>query len=86
MFLVLRLMWMSLLVYMAAAAMTVMLGVPEEAKKEWIPLIVVVTALVAVIIHLPRWTARRGHHGLAADASPFRRRPPRHRDGETERL
>ena len=44
MFLVLRLMWMSLLVYTAAAAMTVMLGVGEEA----IPLIVLVTAIVSV--------------------------------------
>ena len=44
MFLVLRLMWMSLLVYTAAAAMTVMLGVGEDA----IPLIVLVTTIVSV--------------------------------------
>ncbi len=44
MFLVLRLMWMSLLVYTAAAAMTVMLGVGEES----ILLIVLVTAMVSV--------------------------------------
>ena len=43
-FLVLRLIWMSLLVYTAAAAMTVMLGVGEEA----IPLIVLITAIVSV--------------------------------------
>ena len=45
MFLVLRLVWMSLLVYLAAKAMTVMIGV--DAK--WIPLIVLVTGFVAVI-------------------------------------
>ena len=45
MFVALRLMWMSLLVYAAATAMTVMLGVGKEA----IPLIVLVTALVSVI-------------------------------------
>ena len=44
MFLALRLTWMSLLVYAAAVAMTVMLGVGKES----IPLIVVVTALVSV--------------------------------------
>jgi len=44
-FLVLRVMWMSLLVYLAAKAMIVMLGVGDN----WIPLIVVVTGLVAVI-------------------------------------
>ena len=44
MFLVLRLMWMSLVVYTAAGAMTVMLGVGEES----ILLIVLVTAIVSV--------------------------------------
>lgn len=45
MFLVLRLVWMSLLVYLAAEAMVVMLGL--DAK--WVPLIVLTTGLVAVI-------------------------------------
>ena len=45
MFLTLRLVWMSLLVYLAAKAMTVMLGVGED----WIPTIVLVTGLVSVI-------------------------------------
>ena len=43
-FIVLRLMWMSLLLYVAASAMSVMMGVGES----WIPLIVLVTACVAV--------------------------------------
>jgi len=37
MFVTLRLVWMSLLVFLAAKAMTIMLGIPEEHKKEWIP-------------------------------------------------
>lgn len=45
MFITLRLVWMSLLIYLAAKAMTVMLGVGNE----WIPLIVLVTGFVAVI-------------------------------------
>ena len=45
MFIVVRLTWMCLLVYVAARAMTVMLGVGEE----WIPLIVLVTGFVSVI-------------------------------------
>ena len=45
MFLALRLIWMSLLVYIAASAMTVMLGVGEE----WIPFIVLATGFVSVI-------------------------------------
>jgi SSS family solute:Na+ symporter len=45
MFITLRLVWMSLLVYLAAKAMTVMLGVDDQ----WIPLIVLVTGFVAVI-------------------------------------
>ena len=45
MFLALRLIWMSLLVYIAASAMTVMLGVGEE----WIPSIVLATGFVSVI-------------------------------------
>ena len=44
MFVLLRLTWMSLLVFLAAKAMTVMLGVDDK----WIPLIVLVTGLVAV--------------------------------------
>jgi SSS family solute:Na+ symporter len=45
MFLFLRLFWMSLLVYLAAEAMIVMIGVGEE----WIPYIVITTGSVAVI-------------------------------------
>ncbi|MCF6311841.1 MAG: sodium/solute symporter [Verrucomicrobiales bacterium] len=45
MFLVLRLTWMSLLVYLAAKAMIVMIGVDES----WIPYIVLTTGLVSVI-------------------------------------
>jgi SSS family solute:Na+ symporter len=45
MFLLLRLVWMSLLVYLAAKAMSVMMGVGEE----WIPLIVLFTGFVAVV-------------------------------------
>ena len=45
MFLVLRLVWMTLLVYAAAKAMTVMTGL--DAK--WIPRIVLITGLVAVV-------------------------------------
>jgi len=45
MFIALRLVWMSLLVFLAARAMTVMLGVSES----WIPTIVLATGFVAVI-------------------------------------
>ncbi len=45
MFISLRLVWMSLLVYLAARAMTVMIGVSEN----WIPAIVLATGFVAVI-------------------------------------
>ena len=45
MFLLLRLVWMSLLVYLAAKAMSVMMGIGEE----WVPLIVLFTGSVAVI-------------------------------------
>jgi len=45
MFIALRLVWMSLLVYLAAKAMTVMMGVDEQ----WIPTVVLVTGFVAVI-------------------------------------
>ena len=45
MFVGLRLVWMSLLVYLTAKAMTVMLGVTEDV----IPLIVLITGLIAVI-------------------------------------
>ena len=44
-FLFSRLIWMSLLVYLSAKAMTVMLGVDES----WIPTIILVTGFVAVI-------------------------------------
>jgi len=45
MFLLLRLVWMSLLVYLAAKAMSVMMGVDEK----YIPVIVLVTGSVSVI-------------------------------------
>lgn len=45
MFLCLRLVWMMLLVYLAAKAMTVMLGVDPS----WVPMIVLVTGIVSVI-------------------------------------
>jgi SSS family solute:Na+ symporter len=45
MFILLRLFWMSLLVYLSAVAMTVMLGVDVK----WIPLIVLVTGFVAIV-------------------------------------
>lgn len=45
MFIALRLVWMSLLVYLAAKAMTVMLGVGEQ----WIPAVVLITGFVAVV-------------------------------------
>ena len=44
-FIVLRLVWMSLLMYLAAKALSVMMGVHER----WIPLIVLCTGLVAVV-------------------------------------
>ena len=44
-FIVLRLVWMSLLIYLSGTAMAVMLGVGDE----WIPLIVFATGFVAVI-------------------------------------
>ena len=44
-FLFSRLIWMSLLVYLSARAMTVMLGVDES----WIPVVILVTGFVAVI-------------------------------------
>lgn len=45
MFILLRLVWMSLLVYVTAEAMVIMLGV----GKEWIPYVAMVTGLVAVV-------------------------------------
>lgn len=45
MFIVMRLVWMSLLIYLAAKAMAVMLGLHEK----WIPLIVLCAGFVAVI-------------------------------------
>jgi SSS family solute:Na+ symporter len=45
MFIVLRLVWMALLIYLTAKALTIMLGVGEEK----IPLIAIVTGFVAVI-------------------------------------
>jgi SSS family solute:Na+ symporter len=49
MFVTLRLVWMSLLVFLTAKAMTIMLGIPEKDKAEWIPTIVLVTGFVAVV-------------------------------------
>jgi solute:Na+ symporter, SSS family len=45
MFLLLRLVWMTLLVYMAAKAMVVMMGLDPR----WIPLVVLVTGFVSII-------------------------------------
>ncbi len=45
MFLMMRLVWMTLLVYLASKAMTVMMGI----EPKWIPLIVLVTGSVAVL-------------------------------------
>lgn len=44
MFLMLRLVWMSLLIYLASKAMTVMLGIGEQ----WVPLIVLITGAVSI--------------------------------------
>ena len=44
-FLLVRLIWMSLLIYLSARAMTVMMGVDES----WIPLVTLLTGLVAVL-------------------------------------
>lgn len=44
-FLLVRLIWMSLLIYLSAKAMTVMMGVDES----WIPLVTLLTGLVAVL-------------------------------------
>ncbi|MEZ6051423.1 MAG: hypothetical protein R3C02_08570 [Planctomycetaceae bacterium] len=44
-FVLLRLVWMSLLVYLTAKAMTIMLGVGDE----YIPVVALVTGFVAVI-------------------------------------
>jgi SSS family solute:Na+ symporter len=49
MFIFMRLVWMSLLVYMAAEAMSIMFGIPEEDQSKWIPWIVLGTGLVAVV-------------------------------------
>ncbi len=49
MFIALRLVWMSLLVYLTAEAMAIMLGVPPEKQETWIPVIVLVTGFVSVI-------------------------------------
>lgn len=45
MFILLRLVWMALLIYLAAQALVVMMGVDQK----WIPLIVMLTGLVAVV-------------------------------------
>lgn len=45
MFLILRLMWMSLLIYLSAKALTTMLGVGEDA----IPWIVLITGIVSIV-------------------------------------
>ena len=49
MFVLLRLVWMSLLIYLAAKALTEMLGVAEENKERCTQIIVVVTGVVALI-------------------------------------
>lgn len=47
MFLMLRLVWMSLLIYMTAKALSVMVFGAEDGAK-WIPLIVIITGAVAI--------------------------------------
>jgi len=49
MFIILRLVWMSLLVYLAAKAMTVMFGIPAEEQSRWIPWIVLISGFIAVL-------------------------------------
>ena len=46
-FLMLRLVWMSLLIYMTAKALSVMVFEPGEGDK-WVPVIVMITGLVAI--------------------------------------
>ena len=47
-FIVLRLVWMSLLMYAAANALSVMMGIPEADRGRWIPFIVLISGFVAV--------------------------------------
>lgn len=49
MFIALRLVWMSLLVYAAGKAMTVMMGIPKAEQGDYIPLVVLIAGFVAVI-------------------------------------
>lgn len=48
-FIVLRLAWMSLLIYMASTAMLEMLGIGKEDEDKWLPVIVLLTGSVAII-------------------------------------
>jgi SSS family solute:Na+ symporter len=48
MFIWLRLVWMSLLVFMASSALVIMFGVAPENQSDWIPLVTLVTGLVAI--------------------------------------
>lgn len=47
-FIVLRLAWMSLLIFMASKAMLEMLGIAEQDKDKWLPVIVFATGAVAI--------------------------------------
>ena len=49
MFILLRLVWMSLLVYLASKAVVEMLGVEDNEKDTWIPRIVMLTGFVSVL-------------------------------------
>ena len=48
-FVLLRLGWMSLLIYLASAAMVEMLGIAHEDEDRWLPVVVLVTGFVAII-------------------------------------
>ena len=78
MFVLLRLVWMSLLVYLTAKGMTIMLGVDDA----WIPAIVLVTGFVAVT-----YTSLGGLQAvvitdLHADSLALRRRSVGSDDGD----
>ncbi len=49
MFILLRLLWMSVLVFVAGKALVAMMGVPEDQQAQWLTIVVVVTGTVAII-------------------------------------
>lgn len=48
-FLLLRLIWMGLLIFLTAKALVVVMGVPEDRQAIWVPWVAVVTGLFTVI-------------------------------------